>query len=287
MTVTRMITKSLKASLRRLRKDKRGVSPAISTTILTSAVIVMILVTVTFANNYLSQTIAENEFSAMKQFMQTIGLQLDDVSWTIGRTQTIRYATTYGQVNFESAALNYTVFVNNIVVANFTTGILLFNMPTNKYNLGNGYTQRIFPADRSILQQGTSAPVSHVFVVEIVPMKDGNYIRVVTIPSIRMLNSTITSGGTTSNYYNFYLPILNSGSQPRLSPSVTLQGKSVNALTRGDVSTIKIRVDFPKNSLGFDTSFFNFKTLEEQVIVPSGSVMEFFTSGVTVSLGLQ
>ena len=131
-----MKAKPNRHTTRNFRKDRRAISPAISTTILTSAVIVMILVTVVFANNYLTQHMAENEFSAMKQFMQTIGLQLDDVAWTIGRTQTVRYASTYGQVSFESPALNYTIYVNNVPVATYTTGALLFNMPTNRYNLG-------------------------------------------------------------------------------------------------------------------------------------------------------
>lgn len=282
-----MKPKPNKNPLKHLRRDKRAISPAISTTILTSAVIVMLLVTTTFANNYLSQRIAENEFSAMKQFMQTIGLQLDDVSWTIGRTQTVRYASTYGQVNFESAALNYTVYRNDVPVASFSAGMLLFNMPTSKFNLGNGYSALIFPPSRSFLQQGTSAPVSHVFVIEIVPMNDGNYIRIVVAPSIRMLNSTITTGGTTKNYYNFYLPILAPGNNPRISPTVTLQGTSVNVLTQGNVNKIKIHVDFPKTSLGFDSSFFNFENLDEEVDVPSQSILQFYTSEVIVSLGTQ
>ena len=102
-----------------------------------------------------------------------------------------------------------------------------------------------------------------------------------------MLNSTITSGGTTKNYYNFYLPKLNLGSAPRLSQSVTLEGIALNALTKGDVSKIKVTVDFPKSSLGFDSSFFNFEHLQEEVVVPSESILEFYTSEVTVSLGVQ
>ena len=247
----------------------------------------MLLVTTTFANNYLQQRIAENEFDAAKQFMQTTGLQLDDVSWTIGRTQTIRYASTFGQVNFEAPTLNYTIFVNNAPIRSFTTGALFFNMPTNKYNLGNNYYQRVFPANSSFLQTGTSAPVSSVFVIEVVPMNDGNYIRIIVAPSIRMLNSTITMSNTTRNYYNFYLPLLQPGNHPRLSQSITLQGTTVSALTNGDVDTIKIRVDYPKSSQGFDEQFFRFESQEEEIQVPAGSILEFYTSEVIVSLGLQ
>jgi hypothetical protein len=273
--------------LRRLRRDRRAVSPAISTAIITSAVVVMLLVTVVFANNYLQQRIAENEFDAAKQFMQTTGLQIDDVSWTVGRTQTIRYASNYGQVNFEAPALNYTVFIDGNPIASYTTGAIFFNMPTNKYNLGNDYYQRVFPANTSFLQTGTSAPVSSVFVIEVVPMNDGNYIRIVVAPSIRMLNSTITSGNTTTNYFNFYLPLLQPGKSPRLSQSMTLQGTTVSATTSGVSNTIKIRVDFPKTSQGFDDQFFRFESQEETIQVPANSILQFYTSEVIVSLGLQ
>ncbi len=247
----------------------------------------MLLVTTTFANNYLQQRIAENEFDAAKQFMQTTGLQLDDVSWMIGRTQTIRYASTFGQVNFEAPTLNYTIFVDDAPIGSFTTGVLFFNMPTNKYNLGNNYYQRVFPANSSFLQAGTSAPVSSVFAIEVVPMNDGNYIRIVVAPSIRMLNSTITMGNTTRNYYNFYLPLLQSGNHSRLSQSITLQGTTVNAITNGNVNRIKIRVDFPKSSQGFDDQFFRFESQVEEILVPASSILNFYTSRVKVSLGLQ
>lgn len=272
----------------RLGQNERAISPAISSTIITAAIIVMLLVTVTFANNYLNARMAENEFSSMKQFMQTTGLQIDDVTWTVGRTQTVRYASSYGQLSFKSVALNYAVYVNDTDswVANFSTGVLMFNMPTNKYNIANGYTELISPSsDSSFLQQGTSAPVTHVFVIERVPMNDSNSIRVVVAPSIRMLNSTI-SAGTTINYYNCYIPILQQGHNLYLSQSVTLAATAVNVQTIQNIDKIKISLDFPKGNLGFDSSFFNFNGTDEEVQVPAGSVLEFYTGNVTVSLGL-
>lgn len=274
--------------LNRFRRDTRAISPAISSVILTSSVVVMLLVTIVFANNFLSARMAENEFNAMKQFMQTVGLQNDDVAWTIGRTQTMRYASKFGNLNFESLALNYTVYVNDVVyLANYTTGVLLYNMPIDKYSVGNGHHQRIIPSsDRSFLQKGTTAPVSHVFIIEKVPMNDGNFIRIVVAPSVRMLNSTISTGGEVKAYFKFYLPILSSGSSPRYSQSVTLVGDSVSVDTRGSISKVKITVGFPKASLGFDQGFFNFQNAQEEFNLPSGSTIEFYTGEVTVSLGL-
>ena len=251
----------------------------------------MLLVAIVFANNFLSARLAENEFSAVKQFMQTIGLQVDDVAWMIGRTQTVRYASKFGEVKFESSSLNYTVFVNDSPVAEFyyPTGVLMFNMPIGQYNMGNDYYERVFPSsDGSFLQVGTSAPVCHVFVIEKLPMNDGNFIRVVVAPSLRMLNTTITTGNTTKNYFNFYLPILNQGTHPRHSQSVTIVSTSVSVKTENLVNKIRIHVEFPKAaSAGFSGDFFKFDALDEEIDVPDGSIMEFYTGEVTVSLGLH
>ena len=276
------------ARLRGFRRDRKALSPAISSVILTSAVVVLLLVTIVFANNFLSSRMAENEFSATKQLMQTLGLQTDDVAWTIGRTQTTRYPSRFGVVNFESLALNYAVYVNDtFFLGNYSTGVLLFNMPIDKYSMGNNYEERITPSsDRSFLQVGTSAPVCHVFITEKVPMNDGNYIRVIVAPSIRMLNSTITNGGVATNYFKFYLPILKAGVSPRHSQSVSLAGSSVLADTESSVTKVKIHVSFQKASLGFNLQFFNFDSVDEEVDVPNGSIVQFYTGEVTVSLGL-
>ncbi len=248
----------------------------------------MLLVAINFANSYLASGIAENEFSAMKQFMQTLASQTDDVAWISGRTQTIRYASKSGHVDFESAALTYTVYVNNIYVANFSTGIVLFNMPVDKYSLGNSYFQRIYPSGNgSLVKVGTAAPVCNIFGIQKVPMTDGSYVRLVAAPSIRMLNSTITSSGQQKNYVKFYLPLFLNGTNPRFSQSITLSGQTVNATTVENVNQVKIAVSYPKGtSLGYGSDFFNFSSSQQTMVVPAGSIMEFYIGGVIVSLGL-
>ena len=270
--------------LHQLRNDKKAMSPAISTVIITSAIVVMLLVTVVFANNYLNARMAENEFNAMEQFMQTVGQQIDDVAWTIGRTQTMSYASKFGQITFGKANLTYALYVNSTTwIGNFTTGALFFNMPTGSYNIANNHMELISPSSNSsFLLQGTSVPVCHVFVIERVSMIDGNYIRVVVAPSIRMLNSTVAN----TNYYNFYLPILQpSGNNLHVSQSVTLTATASNVQTVQNVSKITITVNFPQSGWGFDSTFFNFNSSPAEVPVPLGSSLEFYTGNVTVSLG--
>lgn len=275
---------------RKFKNDRKAVSPAISTVILTSAIVSLLLVTTFFANNFLTARIAEDEFKTMIQFMQTVGLQIDDVAWMIGRTQTIRYASKFGQVNFQMALLNYTFYVDKgsgyVRLAQNLTGVLMFNMPINMYSIGDNYRERIIPAsDSEFLQAGTSAPVSHVFVIEKIQMNDGKFIRVVAAPSIRMLNSTISTGADTKNYFKFYLPVLSAGISPYYSQSLTLSGSTVAVSSESGVNRVKITVDFPNSILGFDSGFFGFDSLEREVDVPDGSIVEFYTGKVTVSLG--
>ncbi|MEM2293408.1 MAG: hypothetical protein QXX41_09045 [Nitrososphaerota archaeon] len=274
-----------------LKKNSKAVSPALSTAILTSAIVVLLLVTMVFTSNFLEARIVENEFSAMKQFMQTVGLQIDDVAWIPGRTQTIRYASRYGHVAFVDKALTYAVTVETdtgpVELGTYTTGILMFNMPISKYSLGNNYHERIFPASGSFLnEEDVSASTSYIFIVEKLLMKDGNYIRVVVVPCIRVLDATI--GG--EKYSKLYLPVLSSASShPERSQSVTLAGERV-LINAQQGYFVNINVAFPKAGLGFDEDFFKFERLEE--LYPhtkpgSKSFIELYVGVVTVTLGLH
>jgi hypothetical protein len=257
----------------------------------------LLLVTIVFANNFLDARIAENEYSSNKQFMLTTGLQVDDVAWTIGRTQTVRYSSRYGHVKFEPLVLNYTFEVSYDegltwqLALNTTTGIILYNMPTSMITYGNNYFERIFPSSSdSFLQNGTSAPVTRIFCREKLPMADGSYTRVVVAPSIRNLTSIVGgTGGTT--YVKFYLPSLSEGSNLYLSQSLTITGNDVNKLTKTEVDKVRINVTFPYASEGYDSSFFNFESTSKVVKITdnpaSSSVVEFYIGTVIVSLGLH
>lgn len=277
--------------LLRLRRSKGAVSPAISTVVLTGAIVTMLVATIPFAKNFLDARTAEYEFNAMKESMQTVALQLDDVAWTIGRTQTIHYTSKFGWASFRSLALNYTVYVDKGLgysyLANYSTGILMFKMATSRLSLGNNYFERLFPLDNLFLLDGVSAPISHVYAIEKLPMNDGSFVRVVVAPSIRTLNSTITVPLNTSSYYKFYLPVLVSGNSSGPSQSVKLVGSTISLKMENDVRKVKVQISFPQNSAGFDQAFFNFASLEQEVDVADGSIIEFYTMSIAVSLGVD
>jgi len=261
---------------------------------MTAAVVAMILVAITFANNTLDSRLAENEYSSNKQFMLTTGLQVDDIAWTVGRTQTVRYSSRYGNINFQNESVSYTLEVNASgvsgwqVLASSATGMIMFNMPVSSYNLGNNYFERVSPASNgSFLQQGPSAPVTHVFCIEKMPMTDGSFIRIVAVPTMRMLNSTITGlPQSATNYFKFYLPILvNASSNLYLSQSVTMMGSNIMKVTKSSVYGVRINVTFPKASIGFTSSFFKFDHLSETRTFAQASVVELYMGKVTVGIG--
>jgi len=263
-----------------------------------AAAVVMILVAMTYANNILAAKMAENEYSTNKQFIQTTSQQLDDVAWTVGRTQTISYSSSYGNVKLQEVALIYNVSVHtNSGWDNFTvsgqTGIILYNMPVNIYSMGNNYFERLpTNANSSFLLADSTAPVSQVICEEKLPMTGGSYNRIALIPTMRLLNSTIASSGGSTNYFKFYLPDLENGTNLYRSQSITLTGNGISKITRSGVDQVVISVSFPKAaSLGFDSSFFNFKsntvTLNSNSTpkLPSGSVVEFYVGKVVVTIG--
>ena len=273
----------LRAS-RRSRSEK-AISPAISAVIITGVMVALITVAFAFASNFLLLRMAESEFNSAKQFMQTFGLQIDDVAWVIGRTETARYSSRYGDVAFEPA-LNYTIYINTTTQSNQkfytnTTGIICFNMPVAHYSVGNDYFELVYPSSNTgFLLSGASAPVTRIFAVEKLPMVDGSFVRVVAVPTIRMLNLTI--GNT--KYIRLYLPILLEGENPKHSQSVTLTGESVSKMGE-TVTGIRIEVSFPL--AGFDNFFFQFPQTEETISLAGDTVLELYVGGVDVAFGVH
>lgn len=279
--------------LRRLRRDKKAMSPAVSTVIMIAAVMVMILVAMSYASTILNTRLAEDEFGANRQFMVSAGLQIDDVAWTVGRTQTISYSTKFGFVKYQPLAVDYAVNLQSGSTSetfNYTTGMIMYNMPVDQFNLGNNYSERLSPKNSaSFVQDGSTALVSQVFVREQLPMTDGSFIRVVAVPTIRNLTSFIVDpSGSTINYQKFFLPILKAANgSPALSQSLTMVGSDVTKIMRSYTNpvTITITASFPNTVNGFNSTFFGFASLVKTQVLPVGSVVEFYIGSVAVSIG--
>jgi hypothetical protein len=254
----------------------------------------MILIAMSYANNILALKMAQNEYSTNKQFMQTTAQQIDDIAWTVGRTQTVSFSNKYGNVQFQAIALNYTFRIHTLssgwenLTLSGKTGIILYNMPVGSYSLGNNYFQRL-PSNVTtpFLLSGSTAPISQVVCEQKVPMNDGTYNRIVLVPNMRVLTSTVTS----TNYLKFYLPDIENGTNLYRSQSITLTGNGITKVTRSNVDQVILSVSFPKAASGFDSSFFNFNSTSITLNgsstpkLPPNSVVEFYVGKVVVAIG--
>ena len=268
-------------------RDKRGISPAFSSVILTAGVIVMILVAMSYATNMLNSKMGENEFNTNKKFMQTAAQQIDDIAWTIGRTQTVNYQNQYGQAYLEEGVLSYTFEVYHGATSSWETlpltvqsGILLYNMPLSAYSLPTNYFERIpYSANNSFLQTGSTVAVTQVFITQKAPMAAGDYLRIAVVPTVRVLDS---AAGTASK---IYVPSLISGTRDYSLSSITMTGNGINKAVEKDVTQIRVTVAFPKADLGFDASFFNFHSLSETKILAKSSLAELYVGELQVTIG--
>jgi hypothetical protein len=281
---------------RRKHRNSKAVSPVISTVILTGTIVALLCVTIVFVSNRLWSNVAESDFNSAKQYMQTIGLQMDDVAWTIGRKETIRYSSSYGYVGIAQNTLNYTISIKKQgssvyqYFASYNVSTLLFNIPVSEYSLTNNYYEPIFPQVVSNLTfSGTSAPVARVFAIEKLPMNDGSFARVVVAPAIRVVSSTVNSSSSKVYYLKLYLPRLVKGSIQGSAQSLTMTGTSIETRTAHQITSIQVTVGFPNAAQGFDNSFFNFpSSLSQTVNIPGGyndAILELYAGTVTTVTG--
>lgn len=275
-------------------------SPTISTVILTGTIIALLSVAIVFVNNRLWASVAESDFNSAKQYMQTIGLQIDDVAWTVGRKETVRYSSSYGYVSIEQNTLNYTIYIKKQgssvyqYFASYNISTLMFNIPISKYSITDGYYKQIFPqASSNLMFSGTSAPVARVFAVEKLtpPMADGSFARVVVAPTVRVVASTVNSSSSKVYYLKLYLPRLVKGSIQGSAQSVTMTGTFIETRTANQITSIKVTVGFPRAVQGFDNSFFNFpSSLSQTVDILGGysdAILELYAGTVETVLGVQ
>ena len=267
-------------------RNVRGVSPAVSAVILTAAIVVLVLVAMSFATTFLEARISESEFASVRQFMQTAAVQVDDVAWTPWRTQTFRHSCKYGRMIFISGALNYTICYKNASGEYYISelsGILAYEMPISKYNMYDGYFDLVYPTSDSLVFKGATAPVARVFAIE--KLSTGNYVRLVLNPCVRVVEANVSG----EKQYKVYLPILYKAEPKGNNPTVTFTSTQLSSLVIPNVTEIRIVV----TSLIYDADFFVEspasvdKITDEVIDVDDGSTLILYIGEVRVSIGVH
>ncbi|MBS7636883.1 hypothetical protein KEJ37_06080 [Candidatus Bathyarchaeota archaeon] len=274
-----------------LKGNERGVSPAISSVILTGAVVVLVIVAMNFAINLRDSKIAENEFASVRQFMQTAAVQIDDIAWVPWRAQTFRYSRGYGSMSFMPNMLNFTIYFRNSSgeyrLGSYVSGVLAFNMPISRYNLYDSYFELIYPTDNSLADcfifSGANAPVARVYAIE--KLSTGSFVRLVLNPCVRVVEANVSG----KRQYKLYLPILYESSSRGNNPTVTFTSRQISSSVK-DATKIRVVVTttpaygasfFVKSPQGPNT------IIDKEIDLGGASTVVFYLSRVEVAVGVN
>ena len=153
-------------------KKRKADAPIISTLMLMTITLFAMSITLSYVNSTLTRRQGENDFETAKIFMKNMGLQIDDVAWTKGRVDTVHFTSQYGQIEYLSNTLNYTIRFYNassalVATSKYTSSIFMFNVPTEKYYLEEGYYESLLPPKvTSLVFYGENAPATRVFAIQ-------------------------------------------------------------------------------------------------------------------------
>jgi len=142
----------------RLRRNGKGVSPAISTVIITAATIVLVLVASQYAYRIMEQNKGAAEFASAKKAM----LKLNDSIWYVSdkpqASRSTQFEANYGVIALIPDALNLSVIVG--VAGNFKSyfvisSLIKYYISTDYVNYGNGYKEYILGNETVIVSRAT------------------------------------------------------------------------------------------------------------------------------------
>ncbi|MEM3874268.1 MAG: hypothetical protein QXU45_03970 [Candidatus Bathyarchaeia archaeon] len=273
-----------------LGRNRRAISPAISSVILTGAVVLLVLVAMNFAVNLRDSKIAQNEFSSVRQFMQAAAVQIDDIAWVPWRTQTFRYSRSYGSMSFMPNTLNFTIYFRNASgeyrLGSYVSGVLAYNMPISRHNMYDGYMELIYPANAPLdnfIFSGANASVARVYAVE--KLSTGPFVRLVLNPCVRIVEANISG----KKQYRLYLPILYESSFRGNNPTVTFTSKQISSDAK---NATKIRI-LVTTSSAYGAGFFAKSPqgpntiVNKEIDLGGFSTVVFYLGRVEVAVGVN
>lgn len=133
---------------RSLRKNRRGVSPAISMVIITAVTAVLVMVAGLYALQVLQGQRAIAEFDAVQKSMLAFDDAVRDIAWEQGGSRSIRFTNSYGNMRLIDSVQSYEITVQGLDGTfnhAFTTAAVKYQMPygygltgiESSYILGN------------------------------------------------------------------------------------------------------------------------------------------------------
>jgi len=271
--------------------SKRAVSPIVSTLLLMVITMMALSLTLGYTQNTLTRKNGETDFETAKSFMRNLGLQVDDVAWIKGRVDTVHITSQYGQIEYVNDVVQYKIdFIDNfghiVGTKTINSDIFMYNIPTEKYYLEEGYYSEILgsvPAE--IVSMGVDAPVARVFAAQSNIVGGAQFLRVVMVPVLRVQTYNVTSSGSVTRYCRIFIPDLQPGYSSTLAKSVVLTGLDVKTEIYEAVTRVDISVTFPQLEKNYDNNFFRFGEVLQNIQLTGSSNVEVYSGQVRLDYG--
>jgi len=184
-----------------MRQDRKAVSPAISTVIITAVTIVLVLVTGTYATQVLERQRGASEFETVQKTIATFDDALRDVAWKRDSSRSTRFTVKYGQLILYSN-LSLRVNVTDYPSASYSTvtGFVQYAISTQYITYGDGYESYLLGDNNTLATSSTQSSG------QCVVRQAGSWLNITLDYRVRALKTyTTTVNGTTVSYVDIWI----------------------------------------------------------------------------------
>ncbi len=189
--------------------NRLGVSYAISTVVISAAIIVLVIVASSYAYQLLDQQRGSAEFEVAKESILAFDDALENIAWKPGAAQSARFTISYGQLELipashsQASPLIIEVRKNNVSLSepySVSTGFLRYSISNRYTKLWEGYSSYILGDENLIVASGTER-----FGRALVEKASG-YANITLDYRVRaMKTSTITVDGVRVSYVDIWV----------------------------------------------------------------------------------
>lgn len=140
-----------KLSRRKIIKEKKAASPAISMVIITAATVVLVLVAGSFATTVLDRQQAATEFNSLQKSILALDDAIRDVAWKEGASRSIRFTTSRGSFQPISTTKSVQIdFDGNLVGDPIQTSVIKYFMSDSYITLESAQSYILGNADPAV-----------------------------------------------------------------------------------------------------------------------------------------
>jgi len=125
--------------------------------IITAAIVVLVMVSGSYALQVLERQQASSEFEAMQKSFLAFDDAIRDVAWKGGASRSVRFAINRGSFQMISDTRSFKITFNGETLEEFDTAVIKYTMQNSYVTLGSGYSSFILGNNMSAVSSVTDS----------------------------------------------------------------------------------------------------------------------------------